>query len=331
MRILKWNNLTGVHCGSSAIRNVINFFGVDYPEEICFGIGCGLGFFYNKLSKSKPSEVIHLRAPNMEPIFFSHQSKKKVEWISEKNNEIAEDKLILELKRNHPVFLQTDLYYLKYYNSNIHFPGHVVVCVGYDSKKDNFYLSDTNFNELQVVSSKDLSLARSSKAEPYPLNYNWFSIESFKPFQNLKKQLEISIKLNSENFINGQNSLRGTSSIFSILDWIGNFHTWSHYKDSANIFKFAYQIIVKRGSKGSGFRCIYSDFLKLAQNESKKINDLKLYPKMSNISDIWMDIGYGLKDLSKNYTKKSMKKVLNKINNVYVKELDYHMFIKDNL
>ena len=28
MQILEWNNLTGVHCGSSAIRNVINFFSV---------------------------------------------------------------------------------------------------------------------------------------------------------------------------------------------------------------------------------------------------------------------------------------------------------------
>ena len=94
MQILEWNNLTGVHCGSSAIRNVINFFGVDYPEEICFGIGCGLGFFYNKLAKSKPSEVIHLRAPNMEPIFFSHQNKKNVKWISENNSKIAKNKLI---------------------------------------------------------------------------------------------------------------------------------------------------------------------------------------------------------------------------------------------
>jgi len=331
MQILEWNNLTGVHCGSSAIRNVINFFGVDYPEEICFGIGCGLGFFYNKLTKSKPSEVIHLRAPNMEPIFFSHQNKKNMKWISESNGKIAKNKLISELKKNHPVFLQTDLYYLKYYNSNIHFPGHVVVCVGYNTEHDSFYLSDTNFKELQIVSSNDLSLARSSKAEPYPLNYNWFSVKSFKPFKNLKKQLEISVKLNSENFINGQNSLRGTSSIFSILDWIGNFDKWSDYKDSANIFKFAYQIIVKRGSKGSGFRCIYSDFLKLAQDESKKIYDLKLYSKMSNISDIWKDIGYGLKNLSKNYKKNDMKSVLNNIKNVYIEELEYHMFIKDNL
>ena len=114
------------------------------------------------------------------------------------------------------------------------------------------------------------------------------------------------------------------------MDWIGNFDTWSVYKDSANIFKFAYQIIVKRGSKGSGFRCIYSDFLKLAQDESK-IYDLKLYSKMSNISDIWKDIGYGLKNLSINYNKKDMKSVLNKIKNVYIEELEYHMFIIDNL
>ncbi|GIS48515.1 MAG: hypothetical protein Ct9H90mP22_1030 [Gammaproteobacteria bacterium] len=52
---------------------------------------------------------------------------------------------------------------------------------------------------------------------------------------------------------------------------------------------------------------------------------------MSNISDIWKDIGYGLKNLSINYNKKDMKSVLNKIKNVYIEELEYHMFIIDNL
>ena len=32
MQILEWNNLTGVHCGSSTISN--KFFGVDYPENL---------------------------------------------------------------------------------------------------------------------------------------------------------------------------------------------------------------------------------------------------------------------------------------------------------
>ena len=37
MQILNWENKTGVHCGSVAIQNVINYYGVNYPEEMCFG------------------------------------------------------------------------------------------------------------------------------------------------------------------------------------------------------------------------------------------------------------------------------------------------------
>ena len=70
MHILDWNNITGIHCGSVAIRNVVNFFGVDYDEAVCFGLGSGIGFFYTKNIIGEPSEVIHLRAPNMEPNFF---------------------------------------------------------------------------------------------------------------------------------------------------------------------------------------------------------------------------------------------------------------------
>ena len=58
MQILDWENKTGVHCGSVAIQNVINYYGVDYPEEMCFGLGAGLGFFiinYLNLSPQRSS------------------------------------------------------------------------------------------------------------------------------------------------------------------------------------------------------------------------------------------------------------------------------------
>lgn len=165
MQILNWENKTGVHCGSVAIQNVINYYGVNYPEEMCFGLGAGLGFFYNKLSKSFPSEVIHLRAPDMEPNFFS-KNNQVYKWLKESSPKEAEKKLKQSLDNLQPVFLQTDLFYLKYYNSKIHFPGHVVVCVGYDDIHKKFILSDTNFKDLKEVSYKDLDLSRSSKAEP---------------------------------------------------------------------------------------------------------------------------------------------------------------------
>ena len=330
MQILDWENKTGVHCGSVAIQNVINFYGVNYPEEMCFGLGAGLGFFYNKLSKSFPSEVIHLRAPDMEPNFFS-KNNQVYKWLKESSPKEAEKKLKQSLDNLQPVFLQTDLFYLKYYNSKIHFPGHVVVCVGYDDIHKKFILSDTNFKDLKEVSYKDLDLSRSSKAEPYPLQYNWFTIDSFVPFKNINSLIYEAIKLNSRNFLNGQNSLRGTSSVFSILDWVKNLENWSNLKDKSSAYRFAYQIIARRGSKGGGFRCIYSDFLKIAEKKSSKIKNLGLFNLMLSLATEWERLAYLLKELSLEYNHKLNKKVIDLIRHIYSEELKYHLLVTDQL
>ncbi len=330
MQILDWENKTGVHCGSVAIQNVINYYGVNYPEEICFGLGAGLGFFYNKLSKSFPSEVIHLRAPDMEPNFFS-KNNKAYKWLKESSPKEAEKKLKQSLDNLQPVFLQTDLFYLKYYNSKIHFPGHVVVCVGYDDIHKKFILSDTNFKDLKEVSYKDLDLSRSSKAEPYPLQYNWFTIDSFAPFKDINYLIYEAIKLNSMNFLNGQNSLRGTSSVFSILDWVKNLENWSNLKDKSSAYRFAYQIIARRGSKGGGFRCIYSDFLKIAEKKSSKIKNLGLFNLMLSLATEWERLAYLLKELSLEYNHKLNKKVIDLTYHIYSEELKYHLLVSDQL
>lgn len=330
MQILDWENKTGVHCGSVAIQNVINYYGVNYPEEMCFGLGAGLGFFYNKLSKSFPSEVIHLRAPDMEPNFFS-KNNQVYKWLKESSPKEAEKKLKQSLDNLQPVFLQTDLFYLKYYNSKIHFPGHVVVCVGYDDIHKKFILSDTNFKDLKEVSYKDLDLSRSSKAEPYPLQYNWFTIDSFVPFKNINSLIYEAIKLNSRNFLNGQNSLRGTSSVFSILDWVKNLENWSNLKDKSSAYRFAYQIIARRGSKGGGFRCIYSDFLKIAEKKSSKIKNLGLFNLMLSLATEWERLAYLLKELSLEYNHKLNKKVIDLIRHIYSEELKYHLLVTDQL
>ena len=330
MQILDWENKTGVHCGSVAIQNVINYYGVNYPEEMCFGLGAGSGFFYNKLSKSFPSEVIHLRAPDMEPNFFS-KNNKYYKWLNESSPKEAERKLKQCLDNLQPVFLQTDLFYLKYYNSKIHFPGHVVVCVGYDDVKKNFILSDTNFKDLKEVSYKELDLSRSSQAEPYPLKYNWFTIDSFVPFKNINHLIHESIKLNSKNFLNGQNSLRGTSSVFSILDWVKNLENWNNLKDASNAYRFAYQIIARRGSKGGGFRCIYSDFLKIAEKKSFKIKNLGLYNLMLSLATEWERLAYLLKELSVKHEFKINKKVIDLVHDLYSEELKYHLLVNDQL
>ncbi|MEE2701463.1 MAG: BtrH N-terminal domain-containing protein [Thermodesulfobacteriota bacterium] len=330
MHILDWNNITGIHCGSVAIRNVINYFGVDYKEEVCFGLGCGMGFFYSRLNNSQPSEVIHLRAPNMEPNFFNNEED-IYSWKLETNSREAHNELKKNLKLDLPVFLQTDLFYLEYYHSKIHFPGHVVVCIGFDEKKKIFFVSDTNFKEIQTVSFSDMDKARSSRAEPYPLSYNWFVVEKFEPFKNLNKKIENSICLNSQNYVKGQSSPRGTSSLFTLLEWIENLDKWIDLKDSQLVFRFAYQVIAKRGSQGGGFRYIYEEFLKFAESESSKINKLKLSNQMHNIAKLWEKSALLMKQISDKKNRKDLVNLKKTLSNLYSLEYEYHSKVLDVL
>ena len=328
MHILDWNNITGIHCGSVAIRNVVNFFGVDYDEAVCFGLGSGIGFFYTKNIIGEPSEVIHLRAPNMEPNFFSNLNT-SYKWEKETDGKIAELKLINNIKSGFPVFLQTDIFFLHYYNSSIHFPGHVIVCIGVDEKLKKFFVSDTNFKKIQEISFKDMMKARSSKAEPYPLSYNNFTVKKFSAFSNLKEKIEDSILTNSHNYIKGQESERGISSIFMILEWINNVRKWGTLKDYNEVYKFAYQIIVKRGSKGGGFRYIYEDFLHIGEEKSKLLRKLKLAKEMNVIAKKWNAIGLTLRSLSKNNSKNENANLIKLIKDVFLSEYLFHSKVID--
>jgi hypothetical protein len=266
----------------------------------------------------------------MEPNFFNSE-KKIYSWKLETDSRRAHDNLKKNLKLGLPVFLQTDLLYLKYYHSKIHFPGHVIVCMGFDERRKIFFVSDTNFKEIQIVSFSDMDKARSSNAEPYPLSYNWFVVEQFKPFKNLNKKIEDSIFLNSQNYIKGQSSLRGTSSLFTLLEWIENLDKWINLQDSQSVFRFAYQVIAKRGSRGGGFRYIYEEFLKFAESESNKINKLKLSSQMHDIAQLWEESALVMKKISYKKNRKDLADLKKTLSDLYSLEYEYHSKVLDTL
>ncbi len=133
-----WNHFPGLHCGSVAIRDIASFYGLTLSEPMCFGLGSGLGFFYTIDSDISPTRNIHLRGPDMEPSFFTLLTGNK-KWKFEQDNEKALRVVIDYLDQDIPVLVQTDIYYLDYYNSKTHFPGHIVVVCGYDEQKEEIW------------------------------------------------------------------------------------------------------------------------------------------------------------------------------------------------
>ncbi|NIP39475.1 MAG: BtrH N-terminal domain-containing protein, partial [Candidatus Dadabacteria bacterium] len=247
-----WKHIPGIHCGSAALRDVATYYGLPLSEPMCFGLGGGLGFFYSIDNEISPTRNIHLRGPDMEPGFFSLFTDEK-KWEYEQDDSKALQDVIDYIDRDIPVLIQTDIYYLDYYNSSTHFPGHIVVVSGYDDQKQEVYLSDTGFHGLQAVSFENLKKSRSAKIKPYPLSNNWISVGGINTQNDLKDLIPLAIKSNALKMLRGAVSPRGISGVEKIRELSVDITNWKNARDWKWSFRYSYQVIQKRGTCGAGF------------------------------------------------------------------------------
>ena len=326
-----WKHTTGIHCGSVAIRDVTNFYNLEYSEEICFGLGSGLGFYYSINEVTSPTRSIHLRGPGMEVNFFNHFSMDLNDWSYENDPYKALNELIESINNNIPVLIQTDIFYLDYYNSSTHFPGHIVAVCGYDDKKEIFYLSDTAFDNLMEISFKKLIKARNAKFPPYPLSNNNIKVDLDVKNIDLNKAVPEAIKKNAELMITGFENLRGKSGLKVIKSWADDLPNWKNIDDWQWSSRFAYQVISKRGVDGAGFRWMYRDFLNEMKDFCPLITELKLVSEMDQIGKEWNRISEELKDISElNEVTDQLISASQTANGIFILESNFFKKVADN-
>ncbi len=346
--IKNWVHIPGLHCGSTALRDVVTYYGYNFSEAMCFGIGGGLGFFYISGSPTtlpldryhecdeeehsdvltqgirrpcpaypsdmyprsqgenlNPTRIIHLRGPGMEPNFFSLIDK-PTSWKYESDDDEAFQTLKYWISRDVPVLIQTDIYYLDYYKSSTHFPGHIVPVWGYDDETETVFLSDTGFEGLQTVSYEDFKKGRTSKALPFPLENNWFEVDLKKPILPPSDVIPEAIRRNARFMIEGTRSARGESSVRMIKLWSEELPSWIDVPDWKWCARFAYQVIEKRGTGGGGFRWIYRNFLREAEEIVPALRGFRLSEKMDLIGRKWSEMSMLLKRISENERDESL-------------------------
>lgn len=319
-----WKHTPGIHCGSVAIRDVINYYNFDLSEEMCFGLGAGLGFYYSTDSLS-PSRAIHVRGPWMEANFFNHFGYELKDWKYEDNEKEAQRKLIENIDRGIPSLIQTDIFYLEYYNSGTHFPGHIVVVCGYDDEREIFYLSDTSFEDLKEVSFKDMRNARTSKVLPYPLSNNYLDIDLKGNSIEISEAAVNAILLNARYMTEGTETLRGKSGLDILKSWANDIPGWSMLDDWKWCCRFSYQVISRRGVEGAAFRWIYRDFLIEAAKYIPGINKLQLPELMDHIGAEWNELSALLKEVSEmDVPGDSLSQASRKINNILRMESEFY-------
>lgn len=329
--IRNWVHIPGLHCGSTALRDTVTYYGYRFSEALCFGLGAGLGFFYMKAKNLNPTRIIHLRGHGMEPNFFSLINK-PTQWKYEENENIALDILKEYIANDIPLLIQTDIYYLDYYRSSTHFPGHVVSVWGYDDETQTVFLADTGFEGLQPISYESLKRARTSKAQPFPLENNWFEVILDKPIPPLKDIIPEAIRKNAKSMLEGVRSPRGESSVRMIKVWSDELPEWEEASDWKWCARFAYQVIEKRGTGGGGFRWIYRDFLREAEEIIPNLKELGLSEKMDTLGHRWSELSRVLKQISESETPRSLfKKASSMAREIWELEGEFYLNVLSKL
>lgn len=248
----------GHHCGSTALRNLLAFHGVELSEETAFGLGAGAGFYYLAMDGSSPSRWFNGRTARLEESFRELTGAALEMRTFAEGDGGAWEAARAEVDAGHPALLLTDIYYLDHYGNSAHFPGHAVVLAGYDDEVAQ--LSDTAFEELQTTRLENLARARHSGHPAYPLEGHMFTVaDAIDPAQ-LEAAVPRAIERAAGEMLTSPfGEFAGVPALERLAAEAGS---WPEaVEDWQWCARFAYQVIERRGTGGGCFRLMYSRFL----------------------------------------------------------------------
>jgi hypothetical protein len=251
----------GNHCGSTALRNLLAFHGIEISEEMAFGLGAGASFYYLSLEDASPSRWFNGRTARLEESFRDLTGAALVMRTFAEGDREAWEAARAEVDAGNPALLLTDIYHLDHYGSSAHFPGHAVVLAGYDDEVA--HLSDTGFGELQTTRLDHLARARHSGHPAYPLEGHMFTVAASVDQRQLDAAIPRAIGAATKEMLEPTfGEFAGLPAVDRLAAEAGS---WPEVaEDWQWCARFAYQVIERRGTGGGAFRLMYSRFLEEA-------------------------------------------------------------------
>lgn len=256
-----YTHTPGNHCGSTALRNLLAFHGIEISEEMAFGLGAGACFYYVTIDGTSPSRWFNGRTARLEESFRELTGAGLEMQTFEPGDGDAWRAARTEVDAGRPVLLLTDLYYLDHYGSSAHFPGHAVVLAGYD--EEVAHLSDTAFEDLQTTRLDNLEEARHSGHPAYPLAGHMFTVAGAISGEQLREAIPAAIERAARAMVEPEfRDFSGMDAVRRLAEEPGS---WPEVaEDWQWCARFGYQVIERRGTGGGAFRLMYSRFLEEA-------------------------------------------------------------------
>lgn len=262
-----YEHLPGNHCGSTALRNMLAFHGVEVSEAMAFGLGAGACFFYIVIDGQSPSRFTNGRTSRLEETFVELTGtpfRLRTAEDPEESWRLAAG----AVDEGRPALLLTDLFHLDHYGNSAHFPGHAVVLAGYDDELA--YLSDTGFEDLQETRLENLALARHEGNPIFPLAGHMFDLSPGEAIGELASAIPAAIERAAQSMLEPElGEYQGIPALERLAAEVGEWPQAT--EDWQWCARFLYQVIERRGTGGGNFRRMYAGFLEEAGRDEASL------------------------------------------------------------
>lgn len=284
----------GSHCASTVLMNLCRYNQNNISEDLCFGLGMGLGFsFYKIETMSKYS--FSGRSRNLEKNFFKLMGIGSELKYCMDNESVWNDLDIIINKYRRPVVVKLDigtLDYLKSYfklTENIDFSEHLATIIGLDS--DTAVISEYFRKEPFYIQKSALLRSMNKKFENKSLFNQYYDTYSIPKMQNMVYNLIQAIYINSYQMLCGFGSNLGLPGLKKFAGDVIRFSQLMDFKTMRQNLLFAYLSFEKIGTGGGNFRRMYSRFL----NQAAAITKMEM---LSDAAVIYQELASLWKKLS---------------------------------
>jgi len=284
-----FDHLHAAHCESGAFTALLRHDGLKLSEAMVFGIGSGLFFLYMPFVKIYGMPLTSYRdMPNA--IIARGARRLGVKLVRRRYRDPARGMQALDrmLAEGRPVGMQTGVFWLPYFPSDMRFQfnGHHVIAYG--RQNDNYLLSDTVFEDVVRCPADDLCRARFSKGPLAPRGLLYY-LESRSEHPDIERAVRAGLRTTVSRMLNIPLPLMGVAGIRTLAGalakWPERMSARAARSHLANVIRMQEEI----GTGGAGFRFMYAAFLDEAASVLGRPALHEASAMLSDIGDQWRE------------------------------------------
>ena len=276
------------HCESGVMSTMLKAQGVDFNEAMIFGLASALTFVYFPLIKVNGMPLISYRMPQ-KSIIKNVAKRLKVRLKIQKFRvpQAGQDALDLALTENKLVGLQTSVFWLPYFPSEMRFHFNAHNLIVYGKEQNDYLISDPVFESVQRCTAEDLQRARFAKGAlaPKGLMY-YFENQPDLTQIDLPNLIRKAIRKNAKQML-APLFFVGVKGIRTVAKQIEKLATHPSEKYKRLYLGHIVRMQEEIGTGGAGFRYLYAYFLEQAANICQEPKYKLASEQMTEIGDMW--------------------------------------------